>query len=147
MSRRIVFSLVVLCCAAMVRLSRADDVLYTSRGAFQSDLGLTKNYTFEPAQGFAMAPADISSLDQDQVQTSTNFGNPGPASLQNYPGKSGGSLNQVLSGQTSDGTPFRAPLTMSFATPRLGVAFDDMALDSPPLIAAIVNVTHADGSF
>lgn len=117
------------------------DVVFTNPAAFQAAGGYNKTFGFEISEGFPAASSPISSFYDGQVGAMSPFGTPGPASIELYPGKP--SINQVLTGLASDGTPFRVPLTLTFKLPRFAIGFDDMDLAGIEL--ATVQVTHVNG--
>src|SRR6266568_1793618 len=111
-------------------------VTFSNRAAFDAAIGAHKIYSFDPADGFATAPAPISSVDGGFLQFSSNGG---PASLDAY----GAAGNQALTGRSNNQGDRTAALSITPAGHQNAIGFDILDLGSPIAEAATIVVTDA----
>jgi hypothetical protein len=115
----------------------AAGVTFSDRAAFQAAIGPHKIYTFDPADGFPLAPAPIQFLGGPFPQVSSNGG---PASLDTY----GPSPNQALTGRSNNQVDRAAILTIFPAPAQHAIGFDILDLGSPGAESATIVIN--DGS-
>lgn len=123
----------VLACAGQIW---AAGVTFSDRAAFEAASGAHKIYTFDPANGFAIAPAAISSVDGGFLQFSSNGG---PASLDVY----GAAGNQALTGRTNNQVDRSALLSILPSGHQAAIGFDILDLGSPAAEAVSIVVGDA----
>src|SRR4051812_18348219 len=111
----------------------AAGVTYNNRAAFEAAIGSHKIYTFDTANGFAAAPAPISSVDGGFLLFSSNGG---PASLDIY----GAAGNQALTGRSNNQVDRSAGLTITPSGHQNAMGFDILDLGSPIAEAATIVV-------
>jgi len=111
----------------------AAGITFSDRAAFEAAIVSPRRYTFNPADGFATAPAPISSVDGGFLQFSSNGG---PASLDAY----GTAGNQALTGRTNNQVDRTAVFSIIPAAHQTAIGFDILDLGSPVAESASIVV-------
>src|SRR4051812_4937871 len=109
---------------------------FSNRAAFEAAVGSVKRYSFDPANGFATAPAPISSVDGGFLQFSSNGG---PASLDAY----GAAGNQALTGRNGNQVDRSASLSITPSGHQNAIGFDILDLSSPTAEVATILVNDS----
>jgi len=99
-------------------------ITFSDRAAFEAAIVSPRRYSFDPADGFATAPATISSVDGGFLQFSSNGG---PASLDAY----GAAGNQALTGRANNQVDRTALFSIIPAGHQTAIGFDILDLGSP----------------
>ena len=102
----------------------AAGITFSDRAAFEAALSSPRRYSFDPADGFANAPAPISGVDAGFLQFSSNGG---PASLDTY----GAAGNQALTGRANNQVDRAALFSIIPAGHQNSIGFDILDLSSP----------------
>jgi hypothetical protein len=127
-------AIVALVCLQSV--ASAAGITFNNRAAFEAAIGSHRTLTFEPADGFPVAPAPIMFLDGVFPQASSNGG---PASLDIY-----GAGNQALTGRLNDLLNRSTVVTIAPAPGTLAMGFDILDLGAP--VAEQATISISDGS-
>jgi hypothetical protein len=114
----------------------AAGIAFSDRAAFEAALGSVKKYSFDPINGFATAPAPISSVDGGFLQFSSNGG---PASLDSY----GVAGNQALTGRLGNQIDRTAIVSILPSGHQNAIGFDILDLGSPAAEAATILISDA----
>ncbi|HEV8378711.1 MAG TPA: hypothetical protein VGP99_07660, partial [Tepidisphaeraceae bacterium] len=114
--------------------------VFSDRAAFEAAVGSVKRYSFDPADGFATAPAPIPSVDGGFLQFTSNGG---PASLDAY----GAAPNQALTGRLNNQVDRSAPFSIIPAGHQNAIGFDILDLGSPAAEAASILISDNTDRF
>jgi len=114
----------------------AAGVTFSDRAAFEAAVGSVRRYSFDPANGFAAAPAPISSVDGGFLQFSSSGG---PASLDAY----GAAGNQALTGRNNNQVDRSALLSITPAGHQNAIGFDILDLGSPVAEATTIVINDS----
>jgi len=133
MAGRISF-LVIVFCVWLVGPTWAAGVTFSNRAAFEAAIGAHQTYTFDPANGFATAPAPISSVDGGFLQFSSNGG---AASLDTY----GAAGNQALTGRLNNQVDRAAAVTIIPGGHQNAIGFDILDLGADGVEGAYILVS------
>jgi hypothetical protein len=109
----------------------AAGITFSDRAAFEAAIASPRRYSFDPANGFATAPAPISSVDGGFLQFSSNGG---PASLDTF----GAVGNQALTGRANSQVNRSAIVTITPAGHQNAIGFDILDLGSSTAEAATI---------
>jgi len=112
----------------------AAGITFSDRAAFEAAIVSPRRFTFDPADGFAMAPAPISSVDGGFLQFSSNNG---PASLDTY----GATGNQALTGRSGNQVDRTAIFSIIPAGHQNAIGFDILDLGSPVAESAFIVIS------
>ena len=133
MAKRAAF-VVLLILAGFGAEALAAGVTFSNRAAFEAAIGSHKTYTFDVADGFAAAPAPISSVDGGILQFSSNDG---PASLDAY----GAAGNQALTGRLNNQVDRTASVNIIPAGHQNAIGFDILDLGADGVEGAYILVS------
>ena len=112
----------------------AAGITFSDRAAFEATLSSPRRYSFDPADGFATAPAPISSVDGGFLQFSSNGG---PASLDNY----GAAGNQALTGRSNNQVDRSAVFSIIPAGHQNAIGFDILDLGTNGVEGAYILIS------
>jgi hypothetical protein len=129
-----IWFIVVVFCGLVIGRAWAAGVTFSDRAAFEAAIGAHRTYTFDPVNGFATAPAPISSVDGGFLQLSSNGG---AASLDTY----GAAGNQALTGRSNNQVDRTASVSIIPAGHQNAIGFDILDLGANGVEGAYILVS------